>query len=159
MTLTNNLMVAVAVLALLPALIAAAAADACAAGTAVTIDGKTYGTKYLVTNPAPAGSPTVKVTGTSISALVVGTLKNGSLFWNSSNPSAGPGGEFAFKYTMPVVGLIVGFDTGCFGMAQGETRQLCIPADEGYGAMGRPGIPPNSTLVFTLTPKTVTPPL
>jgi hypothetical protein len=37
-------------------------------------------------------------------------------------------------------------------MKTGEVRELCIPADEGYGKAGRPpAIPADSTLVFTLT--------
>jgi len=37
-------------------------------------------------------------------------------------------------------------------MALGETRELIIPAEEGYGVNGFPawGIPPNGTLNFTL---------
>ena len=48
--------------------------------------------------------------------------------------------------------MIKGWDQGCLGMQVGETRELIIPADEGYGAGGFPawGIPPGGTLNFTL---------
>jgi FKBP-type peptidyl-prolyl cis-trans isomerase len=44
------------------------------------------------------------------------------------------------------------WDQGCLGMKVGETRELIIPAHEGYGESGFPawGIPPGGTLNFTL---------
>ena len=35
---------------------------------------------------------------------------------------------------------------------------ICIPPEEGYGQVGKPGIPKNSTLVFTLTCDSITQP-
>ena len=45
-----------------------------------------------------------------------------------------------------------GGDRGCHGARGGETRELDIPASEGYGAGGFPawGIPPNGALVFEI---------
>ena len=34
--------------------------------------------------------------------------------------------------------VIPGWDQGCLGMQLGEVRELCIPADEGYGQGGFP---------------------
>ena len=138
-----------------------AATDPCADGKPVVVGTKTYGTKYSIVSAAPAGSPAVAAPNTAISALVVGTLKNGTLFWNSSSPPVAKPphpGWFDYNYTMPVKGLIVGFDVGNYMMKQGETRQLCIPAAEGYGNSSRPGIPAQSTLIFTITAEKVTPP-
>jgi FKBP-type peptidyl-prolyl cis-trans isomerase len=39
-----------------------------------------------------------------------------------------------------------------------EVRQVCIPPDEGYAQNSKPGIPANSTLIFTLTCDGITAP-
>jgi FKBP-type peptidyl-prolyl cis-trans isomerase len=54
------------------------------------------------------------------------------------------------QVTSPVLlsGLIVGFQEGLQGMKVGGERILVIPSALGYQNQSRPGIPPNSTLVF-----------
>merc|ERR1711865_95405 len=122
-----------------------ASPDACATGKPVVVNGTSYATKTLIVTPGKQDADMVQIANTKVAAMVVGALeKDGSVFWKSS-------GDFDYVYDASPRQLIVGFDVGSYGMAIGETRQVCIPASEGYGQQSKPGIPANSTLVFTLT--------
>ena len=67
--------------------------------------------------------------------------------WSTKDPDQEP-----FQYQAGVGQVITGWDQGLLGMQLGETRELVIPADEGYGSKGFPawGIPAGGTLNFTL---------
>ena len=119
--------------------------DPCTSGKNITLDGKTYDTKYAIEIPSPEGTKRhVDGINTPVSARVIGTLANGSVFWDSKGP-------FEYNFNATPRHLIVGFDVGSYGMKVGETRKLCIPENEGYGPAGRPPvIPPDSTLIFQL---------
>ena len=159
---TTLMRAAAAALLLVAGLSKAAAAapsappQSCASGTPVTVAGVSYKTKFTVLKDG-AGGAGIRANNTKVSAAVVGTLLNGASFWNSSDPPVAPGTPhpdwFDYSFVLPPKdgGLIVGFDVGSFGMTEGEVRELCIPAEEGYGSRARPGIPADSTLVFTLT--------
>lgn len=69
-----------------------------------------------------------------------GTLLDGSEF-DSSYKRNKPA-EF------PVNGVIKGWTEALKMMKPGAKWELAIPADLAYGPMGRPGIPPNSVLLF-----------
>lgn len=64
------------------------------------------------------------------------------------------GKEFDSSYkrgeaaTFPVTGVIKGWTEALQLMPTGSKWQLVIPPTLAYGAEGRPGMPPNSTLVF-----------
>ena len=64
------------------------------------------------------------------------------------------GTEFDSSYkrgqpaTFPVGGVIKGWTEALQLMKVGSKYQLFIPASLAYGEQGRPGIPPNSTLIF-----------
>lgn len=62
-------------------------------------------------------------------------------------------GKPPFTFTLGAGMVIPGWDKGVEGMKVGETRELIIPPDMGYGASGTPGgpIPPNATLQFEVT--------
>ncbi len=69
-----------------------------------------------------------------------GKLINGTEF--DSSYKRGKPAEF------PVNGVIKGFGEGLQLMPVGSEYKLYIPGDLAYGATARPGIPPNSTLIF-----------
>jgi hypothetical protein len=104
---------------------ALAAADPCATGTPVVVDGKTYGTKVLIVTPSPLAGPAVEKPNTKVAAMVVGALtesEGGSTFCECSNIHALAGqviaslcsgksdGDFDYVYGQQPRGLIVGFD-------------------------------------------------
>ncbi len=66
------------------------------------------------------------------------------------------GTEFDNSYTrgepskFPVTGVIKGWTEALLMMPVGSKWQLFIPSDIAYGERGRPGIPPNSVLLFDI---------
>lgn len=127
------------------ACVAVAATNPCTDGKNVTLDGETYLTRYVIEKAAPAGSAAVSTKDQPVSADVILSLEaTGVVVWNSSGP-------FNYNFNATPRHLIVGFDVGSYGMLEGETRKLCIPAGEGYGPKGRPPtIPGGATLLFEL---------
>jgi len=69
-----------------------------------------------------------------------GTFSNGTVF----DSSVQRGEPISF----PLNGVIRGWTEGLQLMKVGDKFKFEIPPDLAYGAEGRPGIPPNSTLVF-----------
>jgi FKBP-type peptidyl-prolyl cis-trans isomerase len=69
-----------------------------------------------------------------------GTLLDGTEFDNSFK--RGQPAKF------PVTGVIPGWTEALLKMKAGSRWQLFIPAELAYGERGRPGIPPNSVLIF-----------
>lgn len=76
----------------------------------------------------------------TVTVNYVGTLQDGTKF-DSSYDRGQPA-------TFPLSGVIKGWQEGIPGMKVGGKRKLTIPPDLAYGTQGRPGIPPNSTLIF-----------
>ena len=95
------------------------------------------GLQYLVltngTGAMPSASDTVTVN-------YRGTLLDGTEF-DSSYKRGQPA-------SFPVGGVIHGWTEALQKMNTGSKWKLFIPANLAYGEQGRPGIPPNSTLIF-----------
>ncbi len=127
-----------------------------AASAAAGAGAKAEGDKFLAANKAKADvktlpdglqykvikdgtGPSPKATDT-VSVNYRGTFIDGKEF-DSSEKNGGP-------VSFPVNGVIKGWTEALQLMKVGSKWQLFIPGDLAYGAEGRPGIPPNSTLLF-----------
>ena len=80
--------------------------------------------------------------GRDVTVHYTGTLENGTRFESSVDK----GEPYTFRIGTGAV--IKGWDEGIKTMKVGGKRKLIIPPSLAYGAAGRPGIPPNSTLIF-----------
>ncbi len=89
-----------------------------------------------------AGTGATPKEADTVSAHYKGTLIDGTEF--DSSYKRGAPTEF------PVMGVIPGWTEALLTMKVGEKRELVIPSDLAYGPSGRPGIPPNSVLVFEM---------
>jgi peptidylprolyl isomerase len=114
-----------------------------ATGETVTLPS---GLKYV---DEKIGDGAVAEDGKSVLVDYVGTLEDGTKF-DSSYDSGQP-----FELTLGAGEVIQGWDEGLKGMKVGGKRKLTIPPDLAYGAEGRPGIPPNATLLFEVELKGV----
>ena len=60
------------------------------------------------------------------------------------------GGDQPFQFRLAAGQVIKGWDLGVACMLIGETRELMIAPELGYGARGKPPVPPNATLLFEI---------
>jgi len=97
----------------------------------------TSGLQYKVMTEGKGASP--KATDT-VTVHYKGTLIDGTEF-DSSYKRSEPA-------SFPVNGVIKGWTEALQLMKEGAKWQLFIPANLAYGEQGRPGIPPNSVLIF-----------
>lgn len=97
------------------------------------------GLQYKIIKAGTGESPTA---GDKVKTHYRGTLINGTEF-DSSYKRNKPA-EF------PVKGVIKGWTEALQLMKEGGKWELYIPANLAYGERPRPGIPPNSTLIFTI---------
>ncbi len=67
----------------------------------------------------------------------------GTEIWSS-------GGDRPFQFQLDAGQVIAGWDLGVACMLVGETRELVIPPELGYGARGKPPVPPDATLLFEI---------
>jgi hypothetical protein len=94
-----------------------------------------------VTTTAPGKGAGAK-NGDKVRVHYTGTLQSGTKF-DSSRDRDKP-----FDFVLGQGQVIKGWDQGILGMKVGEKRKLVIPPSMAYGVNGRPGIPPNSVLLF-----------
>ena len=80
--------------------------------------------------------------GQLVAVHYTGWLEDGTSF--DSSVERGEPITFALDRQM----VIPGWDEGIGMLQVGDTARLIIPSDLAYGEAGRPGIPPNATLVF-----------
>lgn len=104
-----------------------------ATGVKTTASGLQYVVEKEGSGKTPSETDEVKVHYT-------GTLTDGTKF--DSSVDRGQPAEF------PVNGVIKGWTEALQLMKEGSKYKLTIPAELAYGPMGRPGIPPNSVLLF-----------
>ena len=60
------------------------------------------------------------------------------------------GGQQPFQFQLDAGQVIEGWDLGVACMLIGEVRELKIAPELGYGARGKPPVPPNATLLFEI---------
>ncbi|HEX8976380.1 MAG TPA: FKBP-type peptidyl-prolyl cis-trans isomerase [Solirubrobacteraceae bacterium] len=100
----------------------------------------------LVIKDLIKGTGPVATAGSTVTVQYVGVLyKGGKQFDASWNDGSGQ------PTSLPLSGVIKGWQQGIPGMKVGGRRELIIPASLGYGAAGSPPkIPANAALVFVI---------
>ena len=101
----------------------------------------------LVVSDITVGKGEAVVKGDQVTVDYTGTLADGKVFDTSKKPGREP-----FTFIVGVSPVIQGWHQGLVGMKVGGVRKLIIPSNLGYGEKGSPPvIPPNATLVFTIS--------
>ena len=97
------------------------------------------GLKYI---DIKVGNGAVPKTGQMVDVHYTGWFTDGKKFDSSKDRGA------PISFPLGKGSVIKGWDEGLSTMKVGGVRKLIIPPAIAYGAAGRPGIPPNATLVF-----------
>ncbi len=106
----------------------------------ITATADTRGFYYIITNAGAATKPTVCKT---VTVAYTGKLTSGSTFDSNANA------------TFPLSNLIIGWQEGIPLIGTGGSITLYLPPSLAYGSQGRPGIPANSILIFTIELKAI----
>jgi FKBP-type peptidyl-prolyl cis-trans isomerase len=105
----------------------------------ITVGTNTYELQYKIETKGTGKIPT---TNDTVNAHYRGTLITGDEF-DSSYKRGEPS-------SFPVTGVIKGWTEALLRMPVGSKWKLFIPSELAYGERGRPGIPPNATLLFDI---------
>jgi peptidylprolyl isomerase len=109
-------------------------------------------TKQLVVKDVKVGTGPAAKVGSAVSVSYIGvSCSNGKLF----DATYRDGGQPFQVAPLGQASVISGWNKGLIGVKAGGVRELVIPPALGYGAAGNPPIPPNDTLVFLITVKSV----
>ena len=101
--------------------------------------------KNLVVKDLIKGTGPAATANSTVNVQYVGELyKGGKQFDASWNDGSGQ------PVSLPLSGVIKGWQQGIPGMKVGGRRELIIPPSLGYGATAQSKIPANSTLVFVI---------
>lgn len=119
----------------------AAKEDAAEESKEATIDTVTTasGLKYIIWKKGGGDMPE---NGDKVSVHYAGRLLDGSPFDNSYDRGQ------PFSFPLGAGRVIKGWDEGIGYLSVGDSATLIIPSELGYGAVNRPTIPANSTLIF-----------
>jgi peptidylprolyl isomerase len=98
------------------------------------------GLQYAILEQSNSGEQ--PETGQVVSVHYTGFLEDGTSF-DSSLERGQP-----FSFPLGEQRVIPGWDEGIALLEVGDKARLIIPSDLAYGEAGRPGIPPNATLIF-----------
>jgi peptidylprolyl isomerase len=99
----------------------------------------------LVVKDLIKGTGAAATASSTVNVQYVGVLyKNGKQFDASWNDGSGQ------PVSLPLSGVIKGWQQGIPGMKIGGRRELIIPPSLGYGSTAQSKIPANSTLVFII---------
>jgi len=116
----------------------------------------------LVVQDEVVGTGATAGVGDRVAVQYVGRLQDGTIFDQSSAhkdimPGCTEAGQFCF--TLGAGQVIPGWDQGLQGMKVGGKRVLIVPPALAYGTRAVGPIPANSTLVFEVTLKKISPSL
>jgi peptidylprolyl isomerase len=110
-------------------------------------------TNQLVVKDVKVGTGPAAKAGSAVNVSYIGvSCTNGKLF----DATYRDGGQPFQVAPLGQASVIPGWNKGLIGVKAGGVRELVIPPALGYGAAGSGPIPPNDTLVFLITVKSVT---
>ncbi|MEA2554018.1 MAG: peptidylprolyl isomerase [Fimbriimonadaceae bacterium] len=103
-----------------------------------------YEGDYDKTDTKLGSGPALKKGDTAV-VRYTGRLVNGKIFDSNEKPGAAP-----FSFVVGNGEVVRGLDAAVVGMKKGGVRIIRIPPAVAYGTKNVEGVPPNSTLVFTI---------